>query len=78
MEKLDFDLSVIIQEKNSYKKELDQADISLRLRNNEYKEVIANYTLLKENNEKTLDQNAEYRALIIENEQKMKLHREEI
>lgn len=78
MEKLDFDLSVIIQEKNSYKKELDQADISLRLLNNEYKEVIANYTLLKENNEKTLDQNAEYRALIIENEQKMKLHREEI
>eukprot|EP00347_Sterkiella_histriomuscorum_P023898 403333005 len=76
--KMDFDLTVVLTEKQAMKKEMDRQDNEIRQYLKDMKELTLKYDLLTDDNSKNLRQNSDYRDLIIGNENKMKLYREEM
>ena len=73
MEKLNLEVTVVITEKLTLKKELDQLTISHRTLNTKYKEQRADYDLLADETIKVKKQNSEYRGLILNNESKLQM-----
>lgn len=71
MEKLNLEVTVVVTEKMTLKKELDRVDNLYRKMKKEYKEQRVNYNLLVDEVSKLNKQNGEYRGLILENESKL-------
>ena len=71
MEKLNLEVTVVITEKLTLKKELDRIDILYRQLKNQYKEQRVNYNLLVDEVTDLNTQNSKYRGLIMENEKKL-------
>ncbi|CDW76478.1 UNKNOWN [Stylonychia lemnae] len=78
MLKLEFDMQVMQTEKQAYIKELDRQDQEIRGHLKELKELKIRHELLTDENVKNLKQNADYRDLIVNNEDKMNNYREEL
>jgi chromosome segregation ATPase len=70
MEKLNLEVTVVVTEKMTLKKELDRVDNLYRKMKKEYKEQRVNYNLLVDEVSKLTKQNGEYRGLILSNETK--------
>ena len=70
-EKLNVEITVLVTEKLTLKKERDKLENDLRKLRNEYKQQRVNYDLLMDEVSKTNKQNAEYRTLILDNEKKL-------
>lgn len=71
MEKLNLEVTVVVTEKMTLKKELDRVDNLYRKMKKEYKEQRVNYNLLVDEVSSLNRQNGEYRGLILENEAKL-------
>ena len=71
MEKLNLEVTVVITEKLTLKKEFDALTIEYRKLQQQTKEQRLRYDLLLDDNFKINKQNAEYRGLILENEKKL-------
>ena len=71
MEKLNLEVTVVITEKMTLKRELDRVDVLHRTLKKEYKEQRINYNLLVDEVSALNKQNNQYRGLILENEKKL-------
>ena len=78
MEKLNLEVTVVVTEKMTLKKQLDANEIELRKMRKNYKEARQNYDLLVDENTKVSKQNSEYRGLILNNEKKLHMIGQEI
>jgi cell division protein FtsL len=68
---LNVEITVLVTEKLTLKKELDVLSNDHRRLKNEFKKQRVNYDLLMDEVSKTNKMNAEYRSLILENETKL-------
>ena len=71
MEKLNLEVTVVITEKMTLKKELDRVDLLYRTMKKEFKEQRVQYNLLVDEVSSLNKQNNMYRGLILENETKL-------
>jgi SMC interacting uncharacterized protein involved in chromosome segregation len=71
MEKLNLEVTVVITEKMTLKRELDRVDVLFRTLKKEYKEQRVNYNLLVDEVSAANKQNNQYRGLILDNESKL-------
>ena len=71
MEKLNLEVTVVVTEKITLKKELDRVDTLYHQLKKEFKEQRVNYNLLVDEVSKVNKQNSEYRSLILDNESKL-------
>ena len=78
MEKLNLEVTVIVTEKLSLKKEYDRLDSVYQSLKRDNKELRVNYNLLVDENTEINKQNSQYRGLILENEQKLSIIDKEI
>ena len=70
-EKLNVEITVLVTEKLTLKKELDRLDNDHRKLKKDFKEQRVNTDLLMDEVSKSNKQNSEYRGLILENETKL-------
>ena len=70
-EKLNVEITVLLTEKLTLKKELDRVDNDLRKMKKDFKEQRVNYDLLMDEVSRSNKQNSEYRGLILDNETKL-------
>jgi len=68
MEKLNLEVTVVVTEKLSIKKEYNRIEQMYRNLGKDNKELRANYNLLHDEVSKLNKQNGEYRGLVIDNE----------
>lgn len=71
MEKLNLEVTVVVTEKLSLKKEYDRVEQAFRNLTKDQKELRVNYNLLVDENSNLTKQNSEYRGLILDNEGKL-------
>ena len=78
MDKLNMEVTVIITEKLSLKKEYNRVEGLYTTLQRDNKELRMNYNLLVDENSATNIQNSKYRGLILDNEQKFSIIDKEI
>ena len=71
MEKLSLEVTVVVTEKLTLKKELNRVDAMYNKVQKDFKEQRVNFDLLIDEVSTVNKQNAEYRGLILENEDKL-------
>lgn len=71
MEKLNLEVTVVITEKMTLKKELDRVDALYNKLRKDFKEQRVQFNLLVDEVSTANKQNSEYRGLILENEEKL-------
>lgn len=71
MEKLNLEVTVVVTEKLTYKKELDRVNTQFENLRKDFKEQRVNYNLLIDEVSVINKQNSEYRQLILDNETKL-------
>ena len=71
MEKLGLEVTVVVTEKLTLKKELNRVDAMYNKVQKDFKEQRVNFDLLIDEVSTVNKQNAEYRGLILENEDKL-------
>jgi hypothetical protein len=78
MEKLNLEVTVVVTEKITMKKELDRIDHLYNMLKKEHKEQRVNYDLLIDEVTNINKQNSKYRGLILENDAKFELLEKEL
>ena len=78
MEKLNIEITVVVAEKISLKKEYDSLTMEFRRLKLDYNEQRETYNVIVDEMGKLSSQNAEYRGLILENEKRVSMLGDEI